>query len=102
MKTAWIFQGGWDGHEPRLVSRRFQRLLEKNGYKAEIFDTLDPMADLEALKALDLIVPCWTMGAIPSEYTKNVSIAVGRIPSGSSSPAGSGCPTPAETAFTTP
>ena len=66
MKTAWIFQGGWDGHEPRLVSRRFQRLLEKNGYKAEIFDTLDPMADLEALKALDLIVPCWTMGAIPS------------------------------------
>ena len=75
--------------------------------------------DLEALKALDLIVPCWTMGAIPSEYTKNVSIAVGagvglagchggmcdsfrRIPSGSSSPAGSGCPTPAETAFTTP
>ena len=74
MKTAWIFQGGWDGHEPKLVSRRFQRLLEKNGYKAEIFDTLDPMADLEALKALDLIVPCWTMGAIPSEYTKNVSI----------------------------
>ena len=65
MKTAWIFQGGWDGHEPNLVSKRFQRLLEKNGYKAEIFDTLDPMADLEALKALDLIVPCWTMGEEP-------------------------------------
>lgn len=77
MKTAWIFQGGWDGHEPALVSKRFQRLLERNGYRAEIFGTLDPMADLEALKALDLIVACWTMGSIPSEYTQNVSLAVG-------------------------
>ena len=77
MKTAWIFQGGWDGHEPKLVSKRFQRLLEKHDYKAEIFDTLEPMADLEALKALDLIVPCWTMGTIDPKYTKNVSLAVG-------------------------
>ncbi|MBQ3078408.1 MAG: ThuA domain-containing protein [Clostridia bacterium] len=77
MKKAWIFQGGWDGHEPKLTSKRFKGLLEKNGYEVTIFDTLDPLGDLEALKKLDLIVACWTMGEINREYTKNISIAVG-------------------------
>lgn len=77
MKKAWIFQGGWDGHEPKLTSKRFKDMLEKHGYEATIFDTLDPMGDLEALKKLDLIVACWTMGEIKREYSKNVSIAVG-------------------------
>ena len=31
MKKAWIFQGGWDGHEPKLTSKRFARLMEKHG-----------------------------------------------------------------------
>ncbi len=77
MKKAWIFQGGWDGHEPKLTSKRFKDMLEKHGYEATIFDTLDPMGDLKALKKLDLIVACWTMGEIKREYSKNVSIAVG-------------------------
>ncbi len=77
MKKAWIFEGGWDGHEPKLTSKRFRDMLEKHGYEATIFDTLDPMGDLEALKKLDLIVACWTMGEIKREYSKNVSIAVG-------------------------
>ena len=33
-KKAWIVQGGWDGHEPQLTSKRFASLLEKNGYEA--------------------------------------------------------------------
>ena len=77
MKQAWIFQGGWDGHEPKLTSARFQKLLEKNGYEAVIFDSLDPMGDAEALKKLDLIVTCWTMGEIKHEYVQNLSQAVG-------------------------
>ena len=32
MKKVWIFQGGWDGHEPKLTSKRFGGLLEKHGY----------------------------------------------------------------------
>ena len=31
MKQALIFQGGWDGHEPQLTSRRFAGLLEEAG-----------------------------------------------------------------------
>ena len=77
MKKVWIFQGGWDGHEPQLTSKRFAGLMEKHGYNCEIFDTLDPMGDLDALMELDLIVTCWTMGEIKNDYVKNVAKAVG-------------------------
>lgn len=77
MKKAWIVQGGWDGHEPKLTSKRFAALLEKNGYEATIFDTLDPLGNLDALMGIDLLVACWTMGEIKREYTVNVSKAVG-------------------------
>ena len=54
MKKAWIVQGGWDGHEPKLTSARFGRLLEKNGYEVKIWDTLDCLGDLDALMEQDL------------------------------------------------
>ena len=76
MKKAWIVQGGWDGHEPKLTSKRFAGLLEKNGYEATIFDSLDCLGDLEALMQVDLLA-CWTMGEIKREYTVNVAKAVG-------------------------
>ena len=77
MKKAWIVQGGWDGHEPKLTSKRFAGLLVKNGYEATIFDSLDCLGDLEALVQVDLLVACWTMGEIKREYTVNVAKAVG-------------------------
>jgi len=77
MKKAWIFEGGWDGHEPKLTSLRFAAILNKNDYKTEIFDTLDSLCDLAAIKQLDLIVACWTMGEIKREYTENLAKAIG-------------------------
>lgn len=77
MKTAWIFQGGWDGHEPQLTSKRFAGLLQKHGYETIIFDTLDPLGDLEKLMKVDLLVACWTMGSIDWNYTRNIAKAVG-------------------------
>ncbi len=76
MKKALIFQGGWDGHEPKLVSERFASILRKNGYEVKITDTLDTLLDLDYLMGLDLIVPCWTMGEIPGDCCKNVCKAV--------------------------
>ena len=76
-KTALIVQGGWDGHEPALVSRRFARMLEEEGYEVEVCDTLDCFNDGERLKALHLIVPIWTMGKIETEQVQNVAEAVG-------------------------
>ncbi|MEG0863137.1 MAG: ThuA domain-containing protein [Clostridia bacterium] len=77
MKKAWIVQGGWDGHEPALTSKRFAGLLENNGYEVEIFDTLDCLANVQTLMTLDLLVACWTMGEINHDYVVNVSKAVG-------------------------
>ncbi|MCL1987269.1 MAG: ThuA domain-containing protein [Firmicutes bacterium] len=77
MKKALIFQGGWDGHEPVLVSARFAKILKEEGFEVELYDNLDCLADGEKLKTLDLIVSCWTMGEIKREYTENVSHAVG-------------------------
>ena len=52
-------------------------MLRRNGFGVEIFDSLDPLGNLDALMALDLMVFCWTMGEIKPEYTRNVSRAVG-------------------------
>ncbi len=77
MRKALIFQGGWDGHEPKLTSKRFARLLEEEGFEIQISDNLDCLANLDELLKLDLLVACWTMGEINPEYTKNVAKAVG-------------------------
>jgi len=76
MKKALIFRGGWDGHEPKLVSERFARLLEKNGITAEIFDGVECLSEREKLLEYDLIVACMTMSEIPRECERNVSYAV--------------------------
>lgn len=78
MKKALIFQGGWDGHQPKLVSARFGRILEEHGFGVEIYNHLDCLQDREKLAEYDLIVPCWTGGTIPHEYVQNVSYAVGK------------------------
>lgn len=77
MKKALVFQGGWDGHEPQLTSKRFSEMLKRNGFEVAISDTLDILADGEMLKTLDLIVACWTDGVLNNEYVKNISAAVG-------------------------
>lgn len=77
-KQILIVQGGWDGHEPQLTSKRFAKMMEKHGYTATISDTLDVLADYESLLEYDLLVFCWTMGQINHEYTKNVARAVGQ------------------------
>jgi uncharacterized protein len=76
MKRALIVQGGWDGHEPVPVSQRFARLLKSKGFDVEVSDTLDAFLDVAKLKALDLIVPVWTMGTITREQLNPVIEAV--------------------------
>ena len=65
------------GTSPSSLPSALRGLLEKNGYEATIFDSLDCLGDLEALMQVDLLVACWTMGEIKREYTVNVAKAVG-------------------------
>ncbi|MDR1570773.1 MAG: ThuA domain-containing protein [Oscillospiraceae bacterium] len=76
-KKALVFYGGWDGHEPEQVSRRFADILEKRGFDVERTDSLEPLADIDKLLALDLLVPCWTGGTLERESSRNVAKAVG-------------------------
>lgn len=57
MKKVLIFKGGWDGHQPDLTSVRFARLMEAEGYEAEISDTLDCLADAENWRNMRLSLP---------------------------------------------
>jgi type 1 glutamine amidotransferase len=76
-QKALIFQGGWNGHEPLLVSARFGRILESHGFEVEIAETQESLGDLDKLMGLDLLVACWTMGTIERAYTANIAKAVG-------------------------
>lgn len=79
MKVAWIIKGGWDGHEPNLVSERFAEILGKEGFDVRIFDTLQVLADnREELNEIDLLVPVWTMGEITREQSVAAAEAVGK------------------------
>ncbi len=76
MKKVLIFRGGWDGHEPNLVSERFACVLRNHGYQVDIFDSQECLSDFDKLMEYSLIIPLWTMGEIKNEYTKNISKAV--------------------------
>lgn len=66
-KKALIFQGGWQGHEPKEVAGILGGLLIEENFEVEISDTLDSLKDEEKLAGLNLIVPLWTMGTIEKE-----------------------------------
>ena len=57
-KKAFIFYGGWEGHEPELESARFKRWLEEDGYEVDRVDCFDKTFDLDCMKSMDPNVPC--------------------------------------------
>jgi type 1 glutamine amidotransferase len=76
MKSALIVWGGWDGHEPKQCVDIFAPYLREQGYQVEIADTLDAYLDTEKVRALNLIVPVWTMGTIGREQEQALLDAV--------------------------
>lgn len=76
MKSALVVWGGWDGHEPKQCVDIVAPVLEKQGFKVEISDTLDSYLDTEKMMALSLVVPVWTMGSITGEQEKGLLDAI--------------------------
>ena len=76
MKKALLFYGGWDGHDPELVTARFERILQSHGFETERHEGDSCLGDLEKLMSMDLIIPCMTMCGIDGQYTWNISEAV--------------------------
>lgn len=79
MKSALFVCGGWEGHEPEKCAAIFAPFLRENGYEAEISTTLDSYLDEEKMRALDLIVPVWTMGTITTDQERGL---IGAVESG--------------------
>ena len=60
-QRALILCGGWDGHEPKLITARFKQFLESNNFDVAVAESLDVLQDKARLAELDLFVPVWTM-----------------------------------------
>lgn len=75
-KKALIVWGGWEGHEPEKCAGVFAPLLREQDYEVEISKTLDVYLDEEKMRALNLIVPVWTMGTIDNDQLKGLLDAV--------------------------
>lgn len=60
-RKALILCGGWDGHQPELVSKRFKDFLESEGFEVSIEENIQVTKDADRLKEIDLFVPVWTM-----------------------------------------
>jgi len=77
MKKALIFWGGWDGHEPKQVAKRFSKILKGEGFEVEVVKGADKIPGLDALNELDLLVPICTGSELPREASQNIAKAVG-------------------------
>ena len=76
-KKALLLVGGWEGHEPELVAKRFSAFLEEQGFTVRIERDLEILQDREYLFSLDLFVPIWTMGELHSKLTNHLADAIG-------------------------
>jgi len=76
MKSALMVWGGWEGHEPKQCVEVFAPILESEGFKVEVSNTLDAYLDEAKMKSLSLIVPVWTMGSITGEQSSGLLGAV--------------------------
>jgi uncharacterized protein len=75
-KRALVVRGGWDGHMPVPASNRYAQVLKDWGFDVTVSDSLDSYLDEAQLATTDLVVQCWTMGAISSRQAEGLSRAV--------------------------
>lgn len=75
MKKALIFQGGWQGHEPKLVAEILGDILQGEQFEVTLTDTLETL-EQEDLRTYDLIVPNWTQGVIKRSQLNAILEAV--------------------------
>lgn len=75
MKKALIFQGGWEGHEPKQVAAILEGILVEEGFSVNVADTLAVLTE-EHLPQYDLIVPNWTQGQIEDNQLKALMAAI--------------------------
>jgi type 1 glutamine amidotransferase len=76
MKKALMTWGGWEGHTPKQSTEVFAPFLREQGFDVTVTDTLDIYLDEPFMRALDLIVPVWTMSTITREQERGLLDAI--------------------------
>jgi len=78
-RKALILCGGWDGHEPKLLTERFKKFLESEDFEVTVEEKLEILQNLDRLKELDLFIPVWTMCKedLPKPYFEPIAEAIG-------------------------
>ena len=66
MSDVLIVWGGWEGHQPEAFAEICAGLLRDEGFGVEVASSLEALA-ADALASVSLVVPIWTMGAIPAD-----------------------------------
>ncbi|NIM94053.1 MAG: ThuA domain-containing protein [Anaerolineales bacterium] len=75
-KLALILWGGWEGHEPFQCAQRVAVLLEAEGFKVDLCDSLNIYLDTDKLASLSLIVQVWSMGSLTEDQEKGLLSAI--------------------------
>ncbi|MEA3462475.1 MAG: ThuA domain-containing protein [Bacteroidota bacterium] len=68
--------GGWDGHEPVQSLDIFMPWLKNEGAEVEAINSLEPYADSEYMKGVDLVIQTFTMAKISGPQEKGLLKAV--------------------------
>lgn len=76
MKKALVVWGGWQGHEPEQCAGVAADVLRAEGFEVCVSSSLDAYCDEAAMRALSLVVPCWTMGEISAAQERGLLDAV--------------------------
>ena len=78
-RKALIMCGGWDGHEPELVTGRFEKFLESEDFEVSVERAVSVLENKARLMELDLFVPVWTMCTenLPGDYFEPLLEAAG-------------------------
>jgi type 1 glutamine amidotransferase len=74
-RRALIVYGGWEGHQPKEISRILAERLKANAFDVQLSDSLDSYLD-PALADNHLIVQHMTMATIGKEQLKGLLSAV--------------------------
>jgi uncharacterized protein len=76
MTQALVVRGGWEGHSPVAATDMFIPHLKQHGYDVHISDTPDIYADGAFMAGVDLIMQCYTMGAISPAALSGLEAAI--------------------------
>lgn len=74
-RTALIFWGGWEGHEPRACADRVAQMLTQDGFHVDSRPGTDVLAQGD-LGRFDLIVPMMTQAEIAPDALANLIAAI--------------------------